>query len=363
MSTEGPALTSLFAVLDTLAVIARMMHPGHLPQLVARLGDQDTALNAAIAALDPSAPIATAAMLASQACAELRAAPDTENPFLQALRALRNYHRSLEALAALADTDPAISRYLLEPESRDDPALQHRLAQPPHPNSGLFHTGNQTSQRSGFSVFVPSWYDETRPAPVVMALHGGSGHGRLFIANWLPEARTRGLIVIAPTAIGSTWSLMDPDIDRENLHKILTHVRARWTIDPSHMLLTGMSDGGTFTLLSGLFDESPFTHLAPTAASFHPFLLAMTSPARLTGLPIHLTHGAQDWMFPVQTARIAHDSLKSAGAAITYREIADLSHAYPRDGQGEVLDWFLANPHPRPAVIGTQFVRPEATQS
>ena len=70
-------------------------------------------------------------------------------------------------------------------------------------------------------------------------------------------------------------------------------------------------------------------------------LLAMTEPERLSGLPIHLTHGAQDWMFPVHGARTAAQMLAAAGAAITYREIPDLSHAYPRDGQGEVLDWFL----------------------
>jgi phospholipase/carboxylesterase len=71
-------------------------------------------------------------------------------------------------------------------------------------------------------------------------------------------------------------------------------------------------------------------------------LLAMSSPRRLTGLPVHLTHGAMDWMFPVDMARTSYRTLKAAGAAITYREIADLSHAYPRDEQGEVLDWFLA---------------------
>jgi phospholipase/carboxylesterase len=144
--------------------------------------------------------------------------------------------------------------------------------------------------------------------------------------------------------VGSTWSLMEPDIDAANLGTILDQVRTRWTIDPHHLLLTGMSDGGTFTLLSGLADDSPFTHLAPVAASFHPFLLAMTSPERLTGLPIHLTHGALDWMFPVSMARTAHRTLARAGAAITYREIADLSHAYPRDGQGAVLDWWLGPP-------------------
>jgi phospholipase/carboxylesterase len=136
--------------------------------------------------------------------------------------------------------------------------------------------------------------------------------------------------------------LMEPEIDSQKLGTILTRVRDRWNIDPAHTLLTGMSDGGTFSLLSGLADNSPFTHLAPVAASFHPFLLAMTSPGRLTGLPVHLTHGAEDWMFPVSMARTAHRTLAAAGAAVVYREIADLSHAYPRDGQGEVMDWWLS---------------------
>ena len=260
---------------------------------------------------------------------------------MQAYRAMRQYSRSLEALAALAETLPAVSRYLLEPRFRDDPALMRRLAEPPHPDSGAFHFDNQTDQRGGFSVYVPPWYDPSKPTPLIMALHGGSGHGRLFLWNWVPEARSRCLIVVAPTAIGSTWSLMEPEIDSQNLGAILTRVRDRWNIDPGHMLLTGMSDGGTFSLLSGLADNSPFTHLAPAAASFHPFLLAMTSPDRLTGLPVHLTHGAEDWMFPVSMARTAHRTLAAAGAAVVYREIADLSHAYPRDGQSEVLDWWL----------------------
>jgi phospholipase/carboxylesterase len=46
-------------------------------------------------------------------------------------------------------------------------------------------------------------------------------------------------------------------------------------------------------------------------------------------------------MFPVSMARTAHRTLAAAGAAVVYREIVDLSHAYPRDGQSEVLDWWL----------------------
>jgi phospholipase/carboxylesterase len=331
---DDAGLMRLLSVLDTLSEIAQAMDPRRLDALIRRIADQDPTI-------DGDGPLAMAAAFAAQACAGLRAAPTAENPMIQAYRAMRYNNRALETLAGLTETVPAVGRYFLEPSMRDDPVLLQRLAGPPHPDSGTFHFDNEIGQRGGFSVHVPSWYDAANPAPVVMALHGGSGHGRLFLWNWLSEARSRGLVVIAPTAVGNTWSLMEPEVDAGNLGTILDRVRDRWAVDSRRLLLTGMSDGGTFTLLSGLDDDSPFTHLAPVAASFHPFLLAMTSPERLTGLPVHLTHGALDWMFPVSMARTAYRTLSAAGAAVVYREIADLSHAYPRDGQGAVLDWWL----------------------
>ena len=73
------------------------------------------------------------------------------------------------------------------------------------------HTRNDTSERGGYSVYVPEDYDPARAYPLVMALHGGAGHGRLFLWSWLREARGRGVILVAPTATGDTWSLMEPD--------------------------------------------------------------------------------------------------------------------------------------------------------
>jgi phospholipase/carboxylesterase len=179
-----------------------------------------------VAAAGSEGQVALAANLALQACAGLRAAPQADNPMMQAYRAMRQYSRSLEALAALAETVPAVGRYLLEPQFRDDPALMLRLAKPPHPDSGASHFDNQTDQRGGFSVYVPPWYDSSKPTPLVMALHGGSGHGRLFLWNWLPEVRSRCLLVVGPTAIGSTRSLMEPEIDSQNLGAILARARS-----------------------------------------------------------------------------------------------------------------------------------------
>ena len=64
-----------------------------------------------------------------------------------------------------------------------------------------------------------------------------------------------------------------------------------------------MSDGGTFCYVSGLESASPFTHLAPVAATFHPLMAEMADAKRVRGLPVYLVHGRLDWMFPVQVAR------------------------------------------------------------
>ena len=62
----------------------------------------------------------------------------------------------------------------------------------------------------------------------------------------------------------------------------------------------------------------------------------------MKGLPIHIIHGARDWMFPVDMAQEAQRHLSRAGAAVTYREIEDLSHAYGADLSTMILDWLLA---------------------
>jgi phospholipase/carboxylesterase len=100
-----------------------------------------------------------------------------------------------------------------------------------------------------------------------------------------------------------------------------------------------MSDGGTFCYVTGLDGASPFTHLAPVSATFHPLMAEIADADRLRGLPIFLVHGRLDWMFPVQVARQTHEALSSAGADVTYREIDDLSHCYPREINAELLRW------------------------
>ena len=344
----------VLGALDRLEAITRHMHPPHLPQLVASLGSDDDALTEALTRVRDAAwpealspfrdQIVIAAESVLRAHAGLREAGGSPAGAISGYRATRQQYRAIEALYPLASALPSISRFFIEPARRDDAALLERIeaARRPEPDTGVYHFDNETGSRGGFSVYVPEYLSRDTTAPVVFALHGGSGHGRIFLWSWLREARSRGVILVAPPASGDPWSLMEPDVDSAHLSRVLDYVRAHWSVDPTKLLLSSMSDGGTFTLLSGLDRASPFTHLAPVAASFHPLLVTMTEPERIRGLPVYLVHGALDWMFPIQTGRTANQALTMAGANVVFREIADLSHTYPRDENGAILDWLMA---------------------
>jgi phospholipase/carboxylesterase len=256
-------------------------------------------------------------------------------------RALRRLARVQEALYSLAPVLEAVSRWFLEP-TRRDALLVDRLragAVREDVRVGVLHADNERAARGGFSLYVPEHAEANVPMTLVVALHGGHGHGRDFLWSWLREARSRGVLLAAPTSRDRTWSIMGgEDVDAERLRQIVESVAARYPVDRSRVLLTGMSDGATYALLCGLRDGMPFTHLAPACGVLHPFLFG-GGLARAKGQPIYLIHGALDWMFPVYTARLARDTLLAAGARLVYREIEDLSHTYPRDENARILDW------------------------
>jgi len=340
-------LPPLLQSLEALCFVARYLDPPQFGAVMQEIGAPDRALREALPRLAAwpetfahlRTPLQDAGDAALAAFAGLRAVEAGDGDLIAMFRALRHLPRAQEALYPLAARLPPVSDFFVDPELREDADLAARLAQPAAPDSGISHHGNEPGNRGGYSLYVPETYTADRAWPLVMALHGGSGNGRGFLWSWLRGARSRGAIVVAPTATGGTWALMGDDADTPNLVRILDQVRGRWSVDPTRLLLTGMSDGGTFCYVSGLQTASPFTHLAPVAASFHPLLAEMADAERLRGLPIRIVHGRRDWMFPVAIARQARQALSAAGAAVTYREIDDLSHCYPREINAALLDW------------------------
>ena len=343
-------LPPLFRCLEALGLIARHLDPSEFAAAMDAVGTPDAALREVRAQMSEAdlADEVNACLAASSDAAlagfdGLRAALDS-GTMMAVFRTLRYLPRAQEALYPLAAMIPAVNKFFLDPSLRDDAdALSRAMQQQRDGETGVIHVNNERGSRGGYSLYVPESYTPDQAWPLVVALHGGSGNGCDFLWTWLRDARSFGAILVAPTSIGnslgSTWALMGDDNDTPNFARIVDDVRARYAIDPKRMMLTGMSDGGTFCYVTGLEARSPFTHLAPVSATFHPMLIETADRERLRGLPIHLVHGEKDWMFPVEVARQAERAFVAVGANVTYREIGDLAHTYPREINPAIMSW------------------------
>jgi phospholipase/carboxylesterase len=286
---------------------------------------------------------------AAQACASFLEPTPAPNMIVRVMAAMHELCRAVAEAYPLRRVLPGFDRYFLEPGFRE---IGVEL-DPPHAGDGdagaggrvgILSANNALGSRGGFSLYVPESYDPSDARPLIVALHGAYGHGADFLWTWQREARSRRMILLAPTSQGSTWSFNGPDLDAPALASMLSYVRKHWRVDPERILLTGLSDGATYTLLNGLREESPYTVLAPISGVMHPKNLENGNLERAKGRRIYLVHGALDWMFPVQIARHAAEMLRHAGTDLHYQEVEDLSHTYPREENASILDWSFGKP-------------------
>jgi len=261
---------------------------------------------------------------------------DFQNTIVEVMKAFRKICRVQENLYQIRSLSPHLNRFFLEPEIYDR-AESFDPKTPPDLQVGLHHVGLEERYyaRGALSIYVPEIYDDSHQWPMVIALHGGYGHGRDFIWTWLREARSRGFILASPTSTETTWSLLNPDIDMGALKTMFEYLRDNWNIDPDRILLTGISDGATFALICSLQKHTFFSAYAPVAGVLPP-----ANIGNAKGKRIYWVHGALDWMFPLDSARSACQALKEIGADVTLRVIDDLSHTYPREENGGILKWF-----------------------
>ena len=336
----------LLMAMESLEIAQKSLNPNNIEQLNDLVQEYVLALKSAndvLAPLQFPKEISTFGDYLKQACVYcLRAAEgfaQGKDDMMQALRANRAMCRAQEQLYPLAPLFTPVNEYFLEPAFRKK-ALLNSLIDTPDSNTGIQHIKNARNERGGLSLYIPENLDKSKPTALVMALHGGTGHGSDMLWSWLREARSRGFMVIAPTSQGDTWSIMGDDVDKPYLLNYIELAGEHFTVDRDRILLAGMSDGATYALQMGLRSHSPFTHIAAFSGVLDPLLSINGQFELARNRKIYLVHGALDWMFPVDVAQMAHAQLSAAGADITYREISDLSHNFARAELPSLLNWF-----------------------
>ena len=159
---------------------------------------------------------------------------DGEDPMLgmgRILESMRCHAIAQETLFGLRRALPPVDRFFLDERRREEAGRFERTqASSQAASAGLFHARNGRDARGGFSLWIPE-DSANAPFPLLVVLHGGSGHGADFLWTWLREGRSRHCAILSPTARGGTWSFQGPDVDAAALPAMIDWACERWPID------------------------------------------------------------------------------------------------------------------------------------
>ncbi len=197
-----------------------------------------------------------------------------------------------------------------------------------------------------YAIAVPAGYDETEPAPLILALHFGWGealppnYGAIFIDILVePALRDLGAIIVAPNCPGRSW--VEPRSE-EALLALLAHVREEYNVDPDRIVVTGFSLGGMGTwyfasrhadMLSAAIPIASVPIVTGTSESGSEAVQrfrregSVEWPPDLLGLPMYVIHSADDELIPIEPVRRASAELKELGADVEFLTIdAGIGH-------------------------------------
>jgi phospholipase/carboxylesterase len=186
-------------------------------------------------------------------------------------------------------------------------------------------------------LYVPRGHDPSRPAPLVLMLHGATGNGRRTIETLIPLAGEMGMLLLAPDSRLRTWDVLTtgygPDI--AFIDAALAGTFARYAIDQDHIAAEGFSDGASYALSIGIANGDLFTHII----AFSPGFIA---PPGQEGAPrIFVSHGRRDPVLPIDyCSRQFVPQLRRAGYDVTYEEF-DGEHRTPPEIARMGVEWFL----------------------
>jgi predicted peptidase len=198
-----------------------------------------------------------------------------------------------------------------------------------------------------YEVYVPTKYDASKPAPLIMALHGlGSNPTQLIRYGGLTDlAEERGYLVAAPMGYnaggwyGSQGSGRprlgagrgDQSAIPENLGElsekdvmsVLAMMRKEFNVDPSRIYMFGHSMGGGGTWHIGIKNPDLFAGLAPIAPAI---FQSRDDLEKIKHVPVIVVQGDADKLVPVAGARRWVEKMKELKMDHEYIEVPGGDH-------------------------------------
>jgi polyhydroxybutyrate depolymerase len=177
------------------------------------------------------------------------------------------------------------------------------LASAQKPGTTSEHEFRSGLLKRSYRLYVPSSYQAGKPAPLIVALHGGFGTGKAMqeLTGFDRIADSRGLIVAYPDGISRAWNAgsccakpMENGVnDVAFMKNLIEDVKKKVAVNTGRVYGTGFSNGAM--LVHRVACEAPGTFTAIAAVSGG-IMVPDCKPAR--GTPTLLIQGRDDPRIP-----------------------------------------------------------------
>lgn len=172
-----------------------------------------------------------------------------------------------------------------------------------HAESQSYHLAFAGLDRT-YLVHRPASLDRSKPAPLVIMMHGGFGSGaqaeRAY--NWDDEADWRGFVVAYPDGVGRSWNaggmccgpaLRDNVDDLGFLTALIDTISKSENIDPKRIYMAGMSNGAVMAYRYACEGSYPIAAIGSVSGTSS---FACARPRQVSVMEIH---GLDDRNIPI----------------------------------------------------------------
>ena len=126
-----------------------------------------------------------------------------------------------------------------------------------------------------YQLYIPSSYDEARPPPLLVVLHGRTSNAQRManLTGFNSRADKYGFVAVYPEGMQKQWNYLhgisgfkDHPNDAEFLLKVTAAVDRKYRIDKQRIYVTGISNGGFMAQRLACYAPDKFAAFASVAA-------------------------------------------------------------------------------------------------